>query len=64
MTAAAIVQNRYVVADLEAACRRFYQVYGIGPFEGSTVDRMYAAARTAAVWGGAALIVRWPSPWA
>lgn len=31
---AAIVQNCYVVPDLEAACARFHAAYGIGPFVG------------------------------
>ncbi len=31
---AAIVQNCYVVADLDAACRDFNRLYGIGPFLG------------------------------
>lgn len=31
---AAIVQNCYVVRDLEAACQRFHRLYGIGPFVG------------------------------
>jgi hypothetical protein len=30
----AIVQNCYVVRDLEAACDRFHRLYGIGPFVG------------------------------
>lgn len=29
-----IVQNAYVVADLEAACAQFHEAYGIGPFIG------------------------------
>ena len=29
-----IVQNCYVVRDLEAACARFHRLYGIGPFVG------------------------------
>lgn len=32
----AIVQNCYVVPDLEAACARFNRLYGIGPFIGGT----------------------------
>jgi hypothetical protein len=32
---ARIVQTAYVVDDLEAACRRWHGVYGIGPFVGS-----------------------------
>jgi hypothetical protein len=31
---AAIVQNCYVVPDLDAACRQFHDAYGIGPFLG------------------------------
>ena len=34
MRSASIVQNAYVVRDLEAACRRFHAHYGIGPFVG------------------------------
>lgn len=34
MRAASIVQNAYVVRDLEAACNRFHDRYGIGPFIG------------------------------
>ncbi|KHK92662.1 VOC family protein [Novosphingobium malaysiense] len=30
------VQNCYVVADLDAACRRFHTLYGIGPFVGGS----------------------------
>ena len=33
---AAIVQNAYVVRDLEAACARLNRVYGIGPFLGGS----------------------------
>lgn len=33
---AAIVQNCYVVRDLDAACHRFNQLYGIGPFVGGS----------------------------
>jgi hypothetical protein len=29
---AGVVQNAYVVPDLTAACRRFHQLYNIGPF--------------------------------
>lgn len=29
---ARIVQNAYIVNDLEKACRRFYEMYGVGPF--------------------------------
>lgn len=29
-----IVQNCYVVADLDAACAKFHHLYGIGPFVG------------------------------
>jgi len=32
---ARIVQNAYVVNDLEEACRRWHGVYGVGPFIGS-----------------------------
>lgn len=32
----AIVQNCYVVPDLEAACQAFHRSYGIGPFVGGT----------------------------
>lgn len=34
MKAEAIVQNCYVVRDLEAACARMHAMYGIGPFLG------------------------------
>jgi hypothetical protein len=37
MKAAAIVQNCYVVHDLEEGCARFHRLYGIGPFVGGTV---------------------------
>jgi hypothetical protein len=33
---AQIVQNCYVVRDLEAACRRLHELYGIGPFVGGS----------------------------
>jgi len=40
-----VVQNCYVVRDLEAACRQFAELYGIGPFvgggEGVLEDHMY-----------------------
>lgn len=32
----AIVQNCYVVRDLEAACQRFHDLFGIGPFVGGS----------------------------
>lgn len=31
---ARIVQNAYVVNDIEEACRRLHEIYGIGPFLG------------------------------
>ncbi len=37
MKAAAIVQNCYVVRDLEEGCARFHRLYGIGPFVGGPV---------------------------
>jgi hypothetical protein len=36
LPAAAIVQNAYVVRDLEKACARFHARYRIGPFVGGT----------------------------
>lgn len=30
----AVIQNCYVVRDLEAACQQFHDLYGIGPFVG------------------------------
>ena len=41
----AIVQNAYVVANLERACDRFNQLFGVGPFvgggEGVLTDHVY-----------------------
>lgn len=37
MTATAIVQNCYVVRDLEEGCARFHRLYGIGPFVGGAI---------------------------
>ena len=41
----AIVQNAYVVANLERACDRFHRLFGIGPFvgggEGVLADHVY-----------------------
>ena len=37
MKAAAIVQNCYVVRDLEEGCARFRRLYGIGPFVGGQI---------------------------
>lgn len=34
LPASAIVQNCYVVADLDQACRAFHDAFGIGPFMG------------------------------
>jgi len=34
LNAAKIIQNCYIVRDLEAACKRLNQMYGIGPFMG------------------------------
>jgi hypothetical protein len=34
MNRAAVIQNCYIVRDLEAACRRLNRMYGIGPFLG------------------------------
>lgn len=34
MNAARIIQNCYIVRDLEAACKRLNHMYGIGPFMG------------------------------
>jgi hypothetical protein len=36
LAAAAIVQNAYVVRDLEEACDRFHALYRLGPFVGGT----------------------------
>jgi hypothetical protein len=36
---ARVVQNAYVVGDLEASCRRLYRLFGIGPFVGNRVAR-------------------------
>jgi len=38
--ALAVVQNCYVVRDLEAACREFNALYGIGPFVGGVEDTL------------------------
>lgn len=35
-TANAIVQNAYVVSDLEEACARFSRLFGVGPFVGGS----------------------------
>ena len=35
-----IVQNCYVVRDLEAGCERFHRLFGIGPFVGGTVSEL------------------------
>lgn len=32
----AIVQNAYVVRDLDDACQRFHRLYGVGPFVGGS----------------------------
>ncbi len=37
---AAIVQNCYVVRDLEAACARLHRLYGIGPFVGGATAQL------------------------
>ena len=41
----AIVQNAYVVANLERACDRFHRLFGLGPFvgggEGVLADHVY-----------------------
>ncbi len=37
---AAIVQNCYVVRDLEAACARLHRLYGIGPFVGGATAEL------------------------
>jgi hypothetical protein len=37
MKAAAIVQNCYVVRDLEEGCERFRRLYGIAPFVGGSI---------------------------
>ena len=37
LPAAAIVQNAYVVRDLEEACARFHSRYRVGPFVGGAV---------------------------
>lgn len=36
MTPASIVQNAYVVRDLEDACERLHRLMGLGPFVGGT----------------------------
>lgn len=40
-----VIQNAYVVADLEAACAQFHKAYGIGPFigggEAELADHVY-----------------------
>lgn len=35
LSRAAIVQNAYVVNDIEEACHRLHKIYGIGPFLGN-----------------------------
>ncbi|QXQ07115.1 VOC family protein [Sphingosinicellaceae bacterium] len=43
-----VVQNCYVVRDLDAACARLHRLYGIGPFvgggEGELADHYYRGA--------------------
>jgi hypothetical protein len=41
---ARIVQNAYVVPDLEQACRQMHQLYGIGPFVGGQPAELRAHA--------------------
>jgi hypothetical protein len=36
-----VVQNCYVVRDLEAACARFHDLYGIGPFVGGAEAELF-----------------------
>jgi hypothetical protein len=36
----AIVQNCYVVRNLESACERFHKLYGIGPFVGGATSEL------------------------
>ncbi len=40
MKNAEIIQNCYVVRDLEAACERMHKFYGIGPFLGGAVSSL------------------------
>lgn len=48
-----IVQNCYVVRDLDAACARIHALYGIGPFvgggEGVLDNHVYRGARSAPI---------------
>jgi hypothetical protein len=53
MKGAAIVQNCYVVRDLEEGCARFHRLYGIGPFVGGPTmkltDHVYRGRRAPAI---------------
>ena len=53
-TPAAIVQNAYVVRDLEEACARFHALYHIGPFVGGSEfelgSHLYRGRPAASVW--------------
>ena len=44
LNAAKIIQNCYIVRDLEAACKRMNQLYGIGPFLGGAAGSLTAIA--------------------
>ena len=48
MRGAAVVQNCYVVADLDKACARMHEMFGIGPFVGGAesvlADHVYRGA--------------------
>lgn len=50
MQKAKIVQNCYIVRDLEAACARLHNIYGIGPFlggqESQLTDHVYRGTAT------------------
>ncbi|MFL6606555.1 MAG: VOC family protein [Steroidobacteraceae bacterium] len=54
LPAAAIVQNAYIVSDLDEACARFHARYHIGPFVGGTEfelgSHVYRGGPGASVW--------------
>ena len=58
----AIVQNAYVVRDLDEACTRFHRLFGIGELytEDPVIRHMYRQAQEAALrWSGSPLIIPW-----
>ena len=58
----AIVQNAYVVRDLDEACTRFHRLFGIGELytEDPVIRHMYRQAQEAPLrWSGSPLIIPW-----